>query len=191
MRKDFRPRAVKFPSTPVVMLVLALCSACSTLRNVDVHGLSVAALGHDERIELEYESRGCFCHDRRSIVIHGGPMPTAEVLSAKGDFEHSYFGSGGGVLELSPEVVADLDRMMQRYRQLPAWRGRCTTRIDIDIRWVTAVRVAKESYVDDTCSDTTAPLREILRRVSGERQDFCGWNSQRDATDGRNQPARR
>lgn len=158
-------------STPRLALPSFLLSlSCATLPSLDARSLSVAALGDNERAEIQYETKGCYSHCRFWIVIRGGSRPMAEarseVIAASSDLG-AHVCDAAGKLELSPAVVASLDATIQRYRRLPAWEENCSARNDVTLHWTTTVGKASESYVDDPCSYPENAFSKILEQIGG------------------------
>jgi len=102
------------------------------------------------RIEIEFESRGCFHLEKREIVVHGGTHPLAEI---RPDDEPG-LRREGGIARLSSDDWRLLEAYVRHLRSNPT--GGCTTEDRLRLTWVLpSGSVYKEHFVDASCAFMT------------------------------------
>ena len=134
--------------TTLLVLLIASSAAAAT-------GVSVRDLARDERIAVEFRSRGCFHNERYRFDLEGGD--TVVVRS-----------SNDRTVQLSSAERAGLDRLLQFYRK--GQEGLCTTQDSVTMTYFRGGRkVATERYTDGTCATydmkSVTTFRDIGRKL--------------------------
>lgn len=139
-------------------LLVSLCFSCganTSLLEGDIVNIAdlredrypvFSALKHNEVLEIQYGTRGCFHSYEYRIELSGGASPTACVYGqdASGLFERLH-----GSVPLTPASVAQIDAAIRYYRKPPD--GWCTTTESFAMTWKTAEQTVIEERTDASC----------------------------------------
>jgi len=107
-----------------------------------------------DRIEIDFESQGCFHHEHYQFTVYGDDPKRVE-LHGTGVVTDSV----SNVLHLSEENLAQLDNALFLYRL--EQKGYCTNRDQISLSvYREGAEIAHEDYVDSTCA--CSHIRDIL-----------------------------
>jgi len=137
-------------------LVIVALLANPTTTRAELPPLKFSDSDGPDRVEIEFQSGGCFHHDTASITIFRIP-PYAQVDTA----------DGRAWLALSREDLASLNNLFDFYRSGPG--NGCTTIETVAITWYRGnAEVTSEEFVDGSCG--TSYPRELIERLPPEER---------------------
>jgi hypothetical protein len=137
-------------------LVIVALLANPTTTRAEVPPLKFSDSDGPDRVEIEFQSRGCFHRDSASITIFRNPA-----------YAHVDTGDKRTSLALSREDLASLDNLFDFYRSGPG--NGCTTIETISITWYRGnAEITSEEFVDGSCR--TNYQRSLIERLPPEER---------------------
>ncbi len=140
-----------------IIIVILILSFWTTVSAKD---FTLADLKMKESLEIRFQSRGCF-HSTQIRI---------KILRTSGYFVEisENIESDPIVVTLSPDDIAQLDRLIAYYRSLER-PGTCTTKDTVTLLWQgPRIKAFIEPFVDATC-DAPEAGRMVIQRLMKQR----------------------